>query len=480
MKRILAMLLMLCILCAGVAAAEEVVAPEVKPSKIVLDQEKTVTVNMGETLELGWSFEPAEAQSELTWSSSSKKIAKVEDGVVTPVKEGTATIAVKTANGKKDAVKVKVVDPYKPTKVELDASGTVIVNIDDVLVLDAILTPETAQTKLTWSSSSKKIAKVDDGVVTPVKEGTATITVKTANGKKDTVKVKVVDPYKPAKVELDASGTVTLNMGETLELSAVLTPETAQTKLTWSSSSKKIAKVEDGVVTPVKEGTATITVKTANGKKDTVKVKVVDPYKPTKVELEQSGTITLKKGEYLMLHPVLYPVTAQSELTWKSSSPKVASVSQDGLVQAHKAGTATITVTTRNGKKDTVKIKVPDTMDISVYSVDIGYNSLGDPEVYVRFKNEGSVPIDRVDFDIRCYDAYGDLVKGYGYYIYSECWYEASTIYPQSLSNSGHYWELFGFEGTRSVSIRIRKYHTTSGETVKIPSGKQQWVHFYP
>jgi len=331
-----------------------------KVNKVVLDASGTVTLNMGETLQLNAAVEPATAQTTLKWSTSSKKIAVVdENGVVIPMKEGTATITVKTPNGKKDSVKVKVVDPYKPTKVVLAESGTVTLNIDKTLQLNAALAPETAQSKLTWSTSSKKIATVDgNGVVMPMKEGIATITVKTANGKKDTVKVKVVDPYKPTKVVLDASGTVTLNMGETLQLNAALAPETAQSKLTWSTSSKKIAVVdENGVVTPVKEGTATITVKTANGKKDTVKVKVVDPYKPIKVTLDRTGSFGMEKGETVQLTATLYPETAKTTLTWKSSDPKVASVDGNGLVTCHKSGSVSISVATANGKKATVKVK---------------------------------------------------------------------------------------------------------------------------
>ena len=61
-----------------------------------------------------------------------------------------------------------------------------------------------------------------DGAVTGVAEGTATITVSTYNGKKATVKVRVVDPYKPSGVKLDQTGTITLNKGESVQLNAVL------------------------------------------------------------------------------------------------------------------------------------------------------------------------------------------------------------------------------------------------------------------
>ena len=124
-----------------------------------------------------------------------------------------------------------------------------------------------------------------DGTVTGMAEGTAMVTVKTYNGKKASVKIRVVDPYKPTGVKLDHTGTVVLNKGETLQLAATLSPETAQSELKWTTSNKRYATVgADGTVTGVAKGTATITVKTYNGKKATVKIRVVPATaKPTEV-----------------------------------------------------------------------------------------------------------------------------------------------------------------------------------------------------
>ena len=80
---------------------------------------------------------------------------------------------------------------------------------------------------------------------------------------------------------------------------------------------------------------------------------------PTSVKLDHSGTITLTLGETLTLNATLYPGTATSKLTWKSTKRKVATVS-GGVVTAKKVGTTTVTVTTRNKKKAKVKIKVID------------------------------------------------------------------------------------------------------------------------
>jgi len=115
-----------------------------------------------------------------------------------------------------------------------------------------------------------------DGLVTAKRVGSSTITVKTNNGKKDTVKIKVVDPTKATSVVLDHSGTVTLEVGETLQLYAEVLPSTAETELKWSSSYTRYATVDgDGLVTAKRKGSSTITVKTDNGLKDTVKIKVV-------------------------------------------------------------------------------------------------------------------------------------------------------------------------------------------------------------
>jgi uncharacterized protein YjdB len=61
-------------------------------------------------------------------------------------------------------------------------------------------------------------------------------------------------------VALVNTGTMTLELGSTLRLGATQAPANANTGLSWSSSDDTIATVADGLVTPVKLGTITITV----------------------------------------------------------------------------------------------------------------------------------------------------------------------------------------------------------------------------
>ena len=61
--------------------------------------------------------------------------------------------------------------------------------------------------------------------------------------------------------------------GKTLQLKAKLPSGTLST-LTWKSDKPSVAKVSSsGKVTALQKGTATVTVRTANGKKATVKIK---------------------------------------------------------------------------------------------------------------------------------------------------------------------------------------------------------------
>ena len=253
-----------------------------------------------------------------------------------------------------------VAEAPSPVSVALDRTGTVKLPLGDTLTLTPALTPSDAATTFTWKSSKKSVAAVSGGVVTAKKAGTATITVTTANRKKASVRIRVYDPTLPTGVRLDRSGTVKLPLGEKLTLSATLSPDTARSALKWSSTKKKVASVSGGVVTAKKAGTATITVATRNNKKAKVKIRVYDPYKPTSVSLDKSGTQKLFVGNGMQLTATMKPATAQSTLKWKTSNRRVAVVDQNGFVGGLAPGTATITVTTRNKKTAKVKIRVVD------------------------------------------------------------------------------------------------------------------------
>lgn len=260
-------------------SAVSVEARRIEPESVALNHSGTVKLYRNAQLQLNAVFAPAGASAALTWKTSKAKYATVDgNGLVTAVKNGTTIISVTTDNGRQASVKVKVISPPKAKKVNLNVGGTVTLNVGDTLQLYGSVEPIEADQAITWRTSRKKVAGVTaSGLVTALAAGKATITAK-ARGKSAKVKVVVVDPFAPTGVALSATGTVTMKVGETLVLGATLAPDTARTVLTWKTSAKRVAAVDgNGVVTALRRGSATITVRTANGKRAKVRIKVVNP-----------------------------------------------------------------------------------------------------------------------------------------------------------------------------------------------------------
>lgn len=142
---------------------------------------------------------------------------------------------------------------------------------------------------------------------------------------------------------------VTINVGdENKILDAVIMPEFAyDNKVAWKSSDESIVKVsENGILTAVSNGNATITVSSEDGMlTDECKVTVTD---------KKSERLSLNKTSIELTEiDSVYPLSANienSDLVWKSDNENIASVT-DGIVTAKGKGKTTITVSTSDGKQ---------------------------------------------------------------------------------------------------------------------------------
>ena len=142
---------------------------------------------------------------------------------------------------------------------------------------------------------------------------------------------------------------------ETL-IATVLPGNTSNQTVSWSSSDTGVATVsENGLITAVALGTATITVTTADSGKTascTVTVIATSPVAVTGVTLNKT-TLSLSMGNSETLIASVLPSSASNkEVSWSSGNQNVATVSESGLVTAVALGTATITVTTADGGKN--------------------------------------------------------------------------------------------------------------------------------
>lgn len=150
---------------------------------------------------------------------------------------------------------------------------------------------------------------------------------------------------KVSRITLSASTGLTLTKGQTQKLTATVAPANATNKtVTWKTSNKNVATVsENGLVTAVGGGDATITCTAKDGSnvKATCKVTVTVPV--SGIQLSQTSA-ALTVGDTLTLTKTIYPSDATNQaVTWTSSSDAVASVDSNGKITAKTAGSAVIT-----------------------------------------------------------------------------------------------------------------------------------------
>ena len=187
---------------------------------------------------------------------------------------------------------------YKVTEVMLSPS-TLNLDVGGTATLTATVKPDEASNKsVNWESSAPGVASVDEnGEVTAVSAGDATIKVTTEDGEFEatcSVTVNAVDYVPVESVSLDKTS-LGLTEGETAQLTATVEPEDASNKnVTWESSNTNVATVNNGEVTAVSAGTATITVTTVDGgKTDTCTVTVREEAPDRPVNLPDTHSIDL-------------------------------------------------------------------------------------------------------------------------------------------------------------------------------------------
>lgn len=262
------------------------VTVSVPVESLSLDQ-TSVTLGENESITLTATVGPADATDKtVTWSSSNPAIATVEDGKVTAIKEGSATITAK-AGEKSATCQVTVKKSAIPVEsISLDQTSLSLISGESER-LTATVKPDNATDKtVTWSSSNTSVVDVDQrGEVRAYEAGTAVITAK-AGDKSATCSVTVTVPVD--RITLDRAA-VSLKVGESVKLTATIKPADATDKtITWSSSNPAVAKVENGTVTALSEGSAVITAK-AGEKSATCSVTVKNPDEPDEPD-EPSAT----------------------------------------------------------------------------------------------------------------------------------------------------------------------------------------------
>jgi hypothetical protein len=145
--------------------------------------------------------------------------------------------------------------------------------VGDIYSIYARVVPETASDKtIDYFSSDPRVAIYFDCFIKALSPGQATIAASHGNFFAS-IKVTVY----PAVESVTLKPTeLKLTVGDKETLTATVAPKEAKQDVTWSSSDATVAKVENGVVTAIKAGTAEITAK-AGDKTATCDVTVTEP-----------------------------------------------------------------------------------------------------------------------------------------------------------------------------------------------------------
>lgn len=149
---------------------------------------------------------------------------------------------------------------------------------------------------------------------------------------------------------------ITIGKGEKVKLSIKTSPAAGKGKLKFSSSRKKVVKVDrTGKITGKKPGSAKVTVKASSGAKAVISVKVKKKPSYIRASVKQKK---LKKGKTVQIRTKLSKKSASYKITYRSMNRKIATVSKSGKVCGKKKGTVKIRVSTYNGKKSFVRLKI--------------------------------------------------------------------------------------------------------------------------
>ena len=197
---------------------------------------------------------------------------------------------------------------YKNQDVSIEVEN-IVVNKSQVTLepnksetITATILPSNATNKtLTWTSSNTNVVKVSSsGIITAIKDGNATITVKASNGKQAQISVIVKSKYIAVENININKTSLNLTKGNSETLIATITPSNATNKtLIWTSSNTSIAKVDtNGNISAVGVGSAVITVKSSNGKIAICNITIKDNTFQNPISRGGDPYVTQKDGYY--------------------------------------------------------------------------------------------------------------------------------------------------------------------------------------
>lgn len=489
----------------------------VKEGSIALDKTEA-EVDLGSAFTLTATVVPEGAS--VTWSSDKESVATVVDGIITPVAKGTAVITASAA-GKSVSCTITVNDPNElKAKVTFTiATGGTLklvsenvtvtdINSDGMLSYDEALIAvhnayypggaEAGYATLPGSFGIQvgKIWGVGDGNFANamfynndvalqmnvgesyVQEGDRLyacslkyetnwydvytyfdVTTKTVyNGEEFTLKLSG-SSYMGGAVLFDDLQIGTWSDGAFAPISGKSFDSNGNVTLSFAKAGTYVVTAEgeyydNGNLTPIMPPVCVVTVKPVEAES----VELVDVGDTLKITINTTKTLSAK---------VLPANTVDKSVTWTSSDTSVATVSNGGKITAKKAGTTTITVTTKNGKSDSVVLTV----------------ELADPsapaDVTVTISKNGVLVMANASVTVTDLDSDGKLTMDEAMVaMHKEYHPDGAKAYGLN-PDSGWVYKFWGEDTVDLAFLKNNKKAPTFINTLTVKEGDSLYVGFY-
>lgn len=299
----------------------------------------SIIVEVGKTVKLDYNYtlEQGATPEDIIWSSTDENIISVDqNGNVTASGKGEATITASYKNAYAQIVVTGFIDENQ-LNFENDEITVEIGQVNDLKYNYHLINGGSIE-DIIWTSSDEDVAIVQNGVITAIKEGAATITA-TYEDVTDDILVHVVLPNRIDILE----DTIALkeSKNKELDIDYYFNDGSTLDDISWATTNDNIAYVENGILYAKNEGSVTITARYMNAS-DSFDVTVI---KKDMFEFANSSLLLVNNKDVYDFDYTMYSYDVdESELKFTSSDEEVAKV-EDGKIHIGKLGQAIITAT---------------------------------------------------------------------------------------------------------------------------------------
>ena len=351
MKKILIPLLVLALICIGLAAAaeeNEAIRLEVNTRKLqVYDRGTAMTAELTggtaqeeelsvlvipvkKTCQMQVTVTPKTLKNKkVTLTAGDPEILKISGNQVTGLKPGSTLLTIASAQDPEAKVQYRAVVIQPVKRISVTASRKSVAAGETITLTPEFLPEDATIRRVTWISSNEKAATVDaNGTVTGLARGNTRISAIAEDGSNVRANISIQVTQNAEEILLDRTE-LTVNAGGTANLKATVLPAATNDKsVAWSSSDESIATVNArGRITGIRQGECEITcVSQVNGEiRAKAAVHVQQPVK--KVTFGEAPTVYVNETGRLTWNTEPADATNPA-LTFRSANEKVLTVSE--------------------------------------------------------------------------------------------------------------------------------------------------------